>query len=289
MSATSLGISALASSVAVLAWALPAAAQLTPPPAQPSYSSQPSTYQSQPSTQPSTYQSQPSTYQSQPSATAAGGAQQSGSSATESQLKEAEAKDAKRGLEWFWMSAEGGISHVSLTSLSGKDSEPLLAGPAKSAGFGPSLGVGAGVRLFILTVGVRGRMAMMPDFQYLSISPEVGLHIPLGNLEPYVFIGGGYSRLLGLSDANSGSRVHGGNIRLGAGLDYYLTPNFSAGAIVSGESTFLGRSKLGGDATTPAEGQALSEKEQAQNVLRTTEGSGIGTVVTASAVLALHF
>ncbi len=196
------------------------------------------------------------------------GTPRAGGGRTEAALRDAEHKDAGRGLEWFYAAPELGVTNVGLTSLSNGG---LL--PGASAQTGTQLGVGLGARLLYFTVGMRGRLAFLPDFKAWSLGPEAAFHIPIGNLEPYALAGLGYTALGGLDDpGKAGIRIRGVHARLGGGADYYLTPSFSVGGLGTAELLFLGRPAV----DSPAAGPLASG------------GSGTGLALSLSLVLGLH-
>src|SRR6201999_1896593 len=93
-------------------------------------------------------------------------------------------------------------------------------------------------------------------WQLWTLDAEGGMHIPLGNLEPYFTLAAGYAALGSFStDAALASKasVKGANVRLGAGIDYYLSNTFSLGANLSGDMLFLSRSKVSGSSTSASE------------------------------------
>ena len=84
------------------------------------------------------------------------------------------------------------------------------------------------------------------------MGPEIGIHIPIGNLEPHLEVGGGYAAMGSFKGTVSGAgdaiHVRGFDARIGAGLDYFITPVLSVGAGASWE--FLGLTRPGVDAAT---------------------------------------
>lgn len=180
---------------------------------------------------------------------------------TERDLRRAEQFDSGRGLEWFYLGAEGGIFWLGADTLS-KSGGPLLTGGKQASGVGPGGGIFLGGRLYTLNVGARARTAWLPDSQFLSVGGEVGLRLPYGNLEPYFWLGGGYAALLGVKE-----RVRGFDVVLGGGVAYYLSNHFSLGGLASVELVSLGRPAFEGS----------------------PKSSQLGLAVVGSAVLGLHF
>jgi hypothetical protein len=149
------------------------------------------------------------------------------------------------------------------------------------------VGGGAGLRLVFWTVGARFRYAALPDWKLWTLGVEGGLHMPLGALEPYATLGVGYASVGSMKyesvDAMGQvtSRVSGGptakglDVRLGVGVDYYLTNMFSVGLNVTGDMLVLSRSALDG--------------AQFAGTVYASDGSSIGAGVTGTLVGGLHF
>jgi hypothetical protein len=177
-------------------------------------------------------------------------------SPTQAALEEAERRDAGRGLEFFYLAPELGVKYVALEALHG----PLLAPSGKASAIGPVVGAAAGLRLLYFTVGPRIRFGHFSNFDLLTVDLEFGWHVPLGKFEPYGRLGVGYGKLNG--DAVGSNTVDGYNVRLGGGLDYFLTSVVSAGGSLGVELLRL-------------------------KVHQGPYGVGLGLI--ASAVLGLHF
>ena len=194
-------------------------------------------------------------------------------SQTEAQLDRADKEDSGRGLEFVWVNADVGPQVLGLHTL--KDGGLVDGTALESKGTGIAYGAGLGVRLLVFTLGARFRFANFSDWQVWTLGPEVGMHIPLGRLEPYFTLGAGYASLGGYANELSAvNKAKGLDVRASAGLDFYLTNTFSVGANLSGDALFLSRSASSG-ATLPA--------------TYASDGSGIGLGGTLSAVLGLHF
>lgn len=212
---------------------------------------------------------------------------------TERLLREADEEDSGRGLEIAYIDIEGGGQYLSLEGFGRSGLGLLPSHPGspelRTSGFAPVLGAGAGVRLLFLTVGPRFRLATLDDATMWSLGGEAGLHIPLGNLEPYLTLGAGYTKVAGATKAlfgeDKGAKIDGANIRLGGGADYYLTNVFSIGARASFELLLLKRAGVDPLSLTAAD----SGPEHASAQLYAESGSGVGFAAAASLVLGLHF
>jgi len=209
--------------------------------------------------------------------------------------------DSGRGLSWVYVEAEGGFQHVGLRTFN-VDEQNFSAGFIETQSSGPVIGVGAGVRLLFLTLGARGRVGFFNAWDLFSVGGELGLRIPIGNLEPRFDLGGGYAALgsvrgalqsgdsATLQSAFQDAQIRGFYIRAGAGLDYYVTKYFSVGAQANFE--VLGLTRPGLDPTKVTQLSSdpnLSTAEQARAEVLKAEGSSYGAAGTATAVLGLHF
>ena len=208
----------------------------------------------------------------------------SAASPTEQQLDRADKEDSGRGLEFVALNVDVGPEVLGLHTLK---ADHLVDGKyIDSKGTGLAVGGGLGVRLLAFTVGARFRYATFSDWALWTLGAEAGLHLPLGRLEPYFTLGGGYAALGSFDKSNSGfvpKSAHGLDVRGGAGVDYYLTNTFSVGGNLTGDVLFLSR-KGGGAVPTTTDPDAA----KASGVYA-ADGSGIGAGATLSAVLGLHF
>ncbi len=158
-------------------------------------------------------------------------------------------KDSKRGLEFFYANAGIGLSVLGMQTFSGNDLKL-----EKTSSTGPAFDVGAGLRLFVFTLGPRLRYHQLSAFNLWQITGELGLHIPAGKLDPYFTLSGGYAFVGSLdqdvipSSSNVSSndvKVKGGSVGVALGLDYYIAPFFSVGGEVGAQALFLKREGAG--------------------------------------------
>lgn len=213
-------------------------------------------------------------------------------------LQEADQKDSGRGLEFVWLNAEAGYEIVGLQTFS--KNNLVDAGFTKTSQQGFLFGVGVGVRLIFLTIGPRFRMGTFSDWQLWTADLEAGLHLPIGRIEPYFTIGGGYASIGSLDVKNTnyklqgeGVKIHGWNARLGFGMDVYVTNVVTIGANLTGDALFLKRPTTQ-PPTVPCAipGNCTAQEQQAQQTLDTiykNDGTSIGAGMTATAVVGLHF
>src|SRR5882724_10097377 len=139
--------------------------------------------------------------------------------------------DSGRGLDFVYFNVEGGLELVALDALHSSGS--LLPSTKKHSSVGPAFGVGAGLQLLFWTAGPRFRFAHFGDWDLWTLNLELGWRIPLGKLEPYATVGGGYARLGHAADDVLGSDravgISGFDARLGGGVDYYVSNVLSVG------------------------------------------------------------
>jgi hypothetical protein len=207
-------------------------------------------------------------------------------SATYRQLDRAEREDAGRGLEFVWLGITAGYEYVSLDNL---HANGLVDGRViDDAGSALLLGAGAGVRLIFLTFGARFQMARQRAWDLWTLNAEVGLHLPLGALEPSFTLSAGYASLGSLASAGApagfdASRIDisGFDTRLGAALDWYVNPLLSLGVQSGVELLVLSRS----GASQPA----LADSASGLGEFYARDGSGVGLGLSVAAVAGLHF
>ena len=212
-------------------------------------------------------------------------------SSTEQELEKADREDSGRGLEFFYLNAEVGAEHLGLQTF--KANDLVDAGVVKTTQTGLMFGAGLGLRLVFITLGPRFRLASFSDYQLWTLNGELGLRIPLGDVEPYFTFGGGYASIGSFSSDNVGAGLNssdvsitGYNIRGGFGLDLYLSNSFSSGANLTGEMLFLSRP---GVDPSKLKASSSSTAAQAQADLYAADGTSIGAAVSITGVAGLHF
>jgi hypothetical protein len=208
---------------------------------------------------------------------------------TERQLEKADREDSGRGLEFFWLNAEVGGEYLGLNTF--KANNLVDAGTVKTTQMGLLYGAGLGVRLVFITLGARFRMGNFSEWQLWTLNGEVGIHIPLGSVEPYFTLGGGYASMGSFNNKDLGGSlksedvdVKGYDIRGGFGVDLYVSDTFSLGANLTGELLALTRPGV-----DPSKLQASGSGQQAAAEVYKADGSSWGGGVTLTAVAGLHF
>jgi len=219
---------------------------------------------------------------------------------TEQKLDQAKKEDSGRGLEFFYMNAQGGGVFDALGTFTN-----TLSIKENNAG-GAFVGAEAGVRFVWFTLGMRFRYEFLQSFDIWQLDAVAGFHIPAGKWDPYVSIHGGYAAIGSLDpksfdvsqvapcsgngcsaqDAANQFSTRGGNVGLAIGADYYFVPALSFGVDVSFELLFLHRDPLAiPDAckADPACSAAVTGNDLYQK-----SGDAAGVGLLASAHLALH-
>jgi hypothetical protein len=216
-------------------------------------------------------------------------------SSTEKDLDDSQKKDSKRGLEWLYVDLNGGWQIVGLRTFN-LDEQNFTGGFIATESQGFVMGAGVGVRLIFVTLGARARVGLFDSWDLFSVGGELGMRLPLGNLEPNFNLGAGYTALGSfesslksgaVENALDNTDIAGFYVRAGAGLDYYVTPTFSIGAVASFEVLGLKRPAL--NASRLSELKADPSIDKAKADILALEGTSFGAAGTAMAVVGLHF
>ena len=201
----------------------------------------------------------------------------------------------------FWSDAGIGYGWVNLSSFV-FDEPTLRAGVVSASGGGPAVHLGIGPRFGPVALGLRaGMVALQGDStaavgngQLWTIDLEGLFRMPLGRVEPYLLLGGGYAKFGGLGDALSGigrgADIDGVDLRGGVGVDWYATPRFSIGARGSVEMLFVsGEIPLRDVAATREQVQKFQTIEEARAVAQRAQGASTGTVYMLTIGPGFHF
>lgn len=198
----------------------------------------------------------------------------------EQQLQRAEREDSGRGLQWFWASVESGFEHLGLGTIAEKNL--VDNSDTRSTQSGLLVGGALGARVFVFTLGPRLRWGRFSDWQLWTLNGEVGFRIPVGRLEPYLSVSGGYASVGSLDPGHSLARedvsIKGWNLTTGGGLDVYPESWFSVGGSLTGEMLFLSRPAV-----------PLSRLGNHPGSAYAVKGSSIGAGVLVTAVAGIHF
>ena len=206
-----------------------------------------------------------------------------GEAAEGAKLDKEEKKDSGRGLSWVYLDAHAGFSYVDMASFSA-----TTFAVQKTSSEGAAFGFGAGIRLFILTLGAQATLNELADFSLWQVDAVLAFHIPIGHWEPYIGFHGGYAfvgtlDVTALSSAADGSpnvAVHGGDGGMQFGVDYFFNHYLSLGGEIAGNALFLHRPATALPAGVPLSAIPASAQQIYQN-----SGDSIGL----GAIGSIHF
>jgi len=210
-------------------------------------------------------------------------------------INDQESEDSGLGLEWVYLNADAGYGYANLESFS-----TTTLGMQKTASGGPAVGVGAGVRLLFLTLGLRARDLILDMGNLWEVGAEAAFHIRVWHIDPYFGVRGGYNFVGSLDTSTvgaavgntSGLSVHGFNVGPMAGIDLYLSHNFSIGADVDAQFLFISRPPVpvpGGLSVSQAVANAPAQYRAQAQMLYGSSGSSAGIQVTPTIHLGVHF
>ena len=127
--------------------------------------------------------------------------------------------------------------------------------------------------------------------RFWSLDAEVGVRVPLYRVEPHFVLAGGYSSFGGFGSAVSGLSdgldVRGVNVRLGGGLDYWVTHAVSLGLDADGE--LLAIARPGMSVRDLATAQQVGTLNQAEARILQANGSSVGAALSLNAAVGVHF
>ncbi len=183
-----------------------------------------------------------------------------------------------RGILWV----EGGLGY-SYADIGQLDYDQLLPMGVRLSGGGPAATLAAGVRLAILTLGVRGNFASYVGFDLGSVVLDAALRLPTPVIEPYFRVGFGYS-WLGDADYDhpkkSETDVSGSTIEGGIGLDLYVESFLSIGVGFDFAILFMTREGVEVGCTTSCDPTSATIQK---------DGDSVGGQARLHAQAALHF
>ncbi len=188
-----------------------------------------------------------------------------------------QSKDAK-GPDLLFLETETGVSYVGLQTLNVE--RDVIPTTTRSEDVGGVFGLMGGLKLLFLSVGPHARFGRFQDWDLWTLNLDVGFHAPLGVVEPYLRLGGGYARLSRAFDKvrNGGNlRSDGYNLSLALGADYFVTRYFTIGGRVSGELIGLHRA-----------GVNLDSQDGLVNDYLKYDGAALGIAMSGVLSLGLH-
>lgn len=215
-------------------------------------------------------------------------------SRTEQSLEISKKADSGDGLKFLYLGAEGGLEHVGLRTLEA-DTENITLGFVDSTATGPFVGGFLGLKLLFITLGPRFRYGFLNSYDKLTIGGELGLHIPLGPIEPHVEVGGGYVKFTGFRTSfqtlDEAFTISGAYGRALGGIDIHVSEAVSIGGSVSAELMGLKRPGLSTSdidklRNASASAQTLSDAEA---LALKANGTSVGLGFTAAGAITLRF
>lgn len=195
----------------------------------------------------------------------------------ETASSEGSAKDPK-GLDLLFLETETGAAWVGLQTLHVK--RDVVPTSTRSQDVGGIFGLSGGVKLLFLSIGPHARFGTFQDWDMWTFDLDVGFHAPLGLVEPYFRLGGGYARLSRAFDkVRNGGSLHsdGYNLTLALGVDYFVAPYLTLGGKVGGELIGLHRA-----------GVNLDSQDGLVNDYLKYDGAAVGLAMSGSLSLGLH-
>lgn len=130
----------------------------------------------------------------------------------------------------FYVQALAGYSFANVVQFS---QENFIPEAEELSGSGLYGGLGAGFRLYWVTLGAQATVANYSGFELGTVGLDVGLHLPIPVVRPYLRVGIGYAWMGNASmrkPALSTTDVYGYAIDAGLGLDIKLARFLSLGA-----------------------------------------------------------
>jgi hypothetical protein len=188
------------------------------------------------------------------------------------------AKEHAKGPDVLFLETETGAAYVGLQTLHVK--RDVVPTSTRNEDVGGMFGVMGGVKLVFLSIGPHARFGRFRDWDLWTVDLDVGFHAPLGPVEPFLRLGGGYVRLSRAFDkVKNGGSLHsdGYNISLALGADYFVTNYLTVGGRFSGELIGLHRS-----------GVNLDTQEGLVNDYLKYDGAALGLALSGTLALGLH-
>lgn len=196
--------------------------------------------------------------------------------AESSRSRRARDDDDGEGLDIFYLEAMGGVGYVNMRAISYDNLYPEIV---ELKGSGPSIAFGGGIHLLFLTLGARASISGYDDFDVGTATLDVGLHLPVPVVKPYVHLGVGYGWH---GDADYGSpglsetSVYGYVVEAGLGVNIHLSI-FSIGAGMDVDILNMSRQAI--SITNPTSPTEISLAK---------DGDAVGVQVRAGVTLGLH-
>jgi endogenous inhibitor of DNA gyrase (YacG/DUF329 family) len=162
-----------------------------------------------------------------------------------------------------YIGADFGYSWINLVQFSSNNFIPTAE---RLDGNGWSTALSAGFRVYWFTVGARGTLSSYPGFEIGTVGLDLGLHLPIPVIEPYVRGGLSYGWMGNANYRNpnlSDTSVTGLVADVGGGVDIYLSDHISLGAGIDAVFLNLTRQKITSGAATMVTDINVSESGDA--------------------------
>ncbi len=198
----------------------------------------------------------------------------------------------------LWSSLRAGYEFVDLTTFQAEEND-FSADLVPTRANGPMGQLALGVRLLGFSFGARGTLFSLAnvegesgfqDAASWSLDAEIGLHIAATkNLDPFLLFDAGYTAIGGLElrGVSTRVRVRGYNVRVGFGIDYFVSTHWAVGALVTGEALFVTRPGVSAmDLLTPKQVETIGE---AKARALEADGTSVGTAVAVAIGPSVHF
>jgi hypothetical protein len=193
--------------------------------------------------------------------------------------------------QWLYLSTEAGVQHTNLNAFL-IDEQRASAGFENRSATGPMIGIGAGLRVFVLTIGPRARLGLLDELDMATIGGELGLRVPVGIFEPHVDLGGGYAAVSQLQSPTNARELSADGYygRVGGGLDVHVSR-----AVTVGGGGSVDLFAVAPDGVSPATADeirrdtAAGDRTAVESNVRRAEGSGYGTALSFGVTLGFHY
>lgn len=183
-----------------------------------------------------------------------------------------------------WIDAALGVGYADVASSNTTDMSNV--GFQNTSGGGPTVSLGAGLRLSFLTLGVRARDLAFTNMNVWELDAEGAFHVHVGAADLYLGLRGGYARgsISAAASDEQETDVDGFNVGTMLGFDSYPNRSLSWGLEVNPELLDVQRPPL----PLPA-GLNASTLTAAQQALYEESGLNLALVFGAALHVAIHF
>lgn len=187
-------------------------------------------------------------------------------------LEQASTEDTGVGLHFVYIQPEVGLGVANLGSAT--------TGTDLGTASGPAFGAGLGAEFITFQIGGRLRNVFTPQFNLWTVGGEVYYQPGSGRFWPRIGVDVGYAWANHWNHDYCGSAcdlvdVHGIDVGLRGGLQYFVTPSIDVGVDLGLDALFLKRAALNTTNAVP------------DNSLK-TDGSGTGFATTLLLHLGFH-